>query len=78
MATDAPQQSVVWRSNQLGNTARVTVGTNEGHFVNALEGKQQLAGGADYVVRVRQQSNTGVWSTWSDWHQRFRTAARAD
>ena len=70
---DAMGQAVVWRSGQLGNNRRTIVGTKDGRFVNALEGRQELAEGAEYVIRVRQQSDTGVWSKWSDWHQRFRT-----
>lgn len=71
------ERDVVWRSNQPQNENRVTVGTAEGSFVGALEGKQQLGAGKVYIVRVRQQGDDGSWSTWSDWHQSFRTEIKS-
>ncbi len=63
---------VVWRSNLLTESERVQVGEDTGSFLGQFSGKDGLDVSRIYYVRVRQQSSTGVWSDWSEWHQPFR------
>lgn len=73
IAADGRGQAVVWKSNPLTDPRRVTVGAETGQFVGPLAGRDRLAAGQVYYLRVRQQSDTGGASPWSDWHQPFRT-----
>ena len=65
-------EHVVWRSNLLTESERVRVGKDTGSFLGQFSGKDSLDASHVYYVRVRQQSGTGVWSDWSEWHQPFR------
>lgn len=64
---------VVWRSGSIEVTDRVTVNAASGKFINAGSDMNSLKGDTSYAIRVRQQSDNGTWSAWSDWHQTFRT-----
>lgn len=74
IAADASGQTVVWRSGTLDDPRQVTVGTATGQFVGPLAGRDRLDAGEVYFARIRQRSDTGAESAWSDWHQPFRTA----
>jgi hypothetical protein len=65
-------EHVVWRSNLLTESDRVRVGVDTGSFLGQFSGKDSLDASHVYYMRVRQQSSTGVWSDWSEWHQPFR------
>jgi hypothetical protein len=74
VAADAGGKSVVWRSRPIAAPDRVTVDATAGQFVGPLAGKRQLDAAGIYFSRVRQQSDAGLWSAWSAWHQPLRTA----
>jgi hypothetical protein len=64
------QLETVWRSDALANIASVRTDTVSGRFSN---GEQRLGAGATFYVRVRHLEPGGHWSSWSHWHQPFRT-----
>ena len=65
------EEHVVWRSDLLTEPERVLVGDGSGSFVGQLSSKSQLEASGIYYIRIRQQSDTGAWSDWSNWHQPF-------
>lgn len=73
IATDDEDRSIVWKSNELGESNRVQVTTRTGMFQGPCADEDQLNPSSVYFVRVRQQSSTGTWSSWSRWHQPFQT-----
>ena len=73
VAADGDGKDVVWRSKSLGATERATVNAQTGTFVGKLAGQGQLAADQVYYCRVRQRGPKPEWSTWSRWHQAFRT-----
>jgi hypothetical protein len=73
LATDIQGKQVVWRSKLMATEDSVKVGLESGAFAGYLAGSATLDGGTQYFTRVRQQSSTGVWSSWSRWHQPFVT-----
>lgn len=74
LAADHDGDVVVWRSQNLRAPQRIAVNGQQGQFLGPLAGQNQLAADTIYYSRVRQQSNHGQWSSWSPWHQPFRTA----
>lgn len=73
LAADRDDRKVVWQSVPSNDPVRLRVGVDTGRFVGASELKQQLDADSLFYCRVRQQSDTGLWSKWSPWHQPFRT-----
>ncbi len=73
VAADDEGRDVVWKSMLLTVPERIQVGSETGFFIGKLLDKNKLDSSRIYYIRVRQQSNTGVWSDWSAWHQPFRT-----
>ena len=76
VAADGDGKTVVWRSQPIAAGDRTTVDAAAGQFVGPLAGEKQLDAAAVYYCRVRQQSEAGVWSPWSAWHQPLRTAEK--
>ena len=73
IAADPAGERVVWQSWPCTDAERITVTTDDGHFVGPLNGEDALAAARVYYVRVRQQSESGQMSSWSPWHQPFQT-----
>jgi len=73
IAVDDEGRNVVWKSMLLTVPGRIQVGSETGIFIEKLSVKDKFDSYRTYYIRVRQQSNTGVWSDWSAWHQPFRT-----
>jgi hypothetical protein len=76
VARNADRKRVVWRSHDVNNGSNVTVDARSGTFLDLPSETQGLPADTGYVSRVRQQSDRGLWSPWSPWHQTFRTADR--
>jgi len=62
----------VYRSAPLPPGDRVVIDGMHGTFVGSLAGKEALASGNVYFLRIRQSSTDGAVSDWSRWHQGFR------
>jgi hypothetical protein len=70
-----PDGTVVWRSEPVKGSDKVTVDATSGTFADLLRHEDRLAGDSLYFGRVRQIASNGTASAWSPWHQRFHTAA---
>ncbi|WP_147869765.1 hypothetical protein [Stieleria maiorica] len=73
IADDNAGDEIVWQSKPSREQYRLTVGSETGSFVGVSETTHQLGSNRVYYCRVRQQSDTGQWSSWSPWHQPFQT-----
>ncbi|KAA5543574.1 hypothetical protein FYK55_10180 [Roseiconus nitratireducens] len=73
LAVDSLGEDVVWKSKPVESSDRLTIDAATGAFTDASESKGQLDAGRVYHCRVRQQSDAGLWSAWSPWHQSFVT-----
>jgi hypothetical protein len=60
----------VWRSYAQSNVQRVRVTNATGHFTNTADRLQE---NSTYFVRIRRMRADEQWSSWSPWHQPFRT-----
>ena len=67
---------VAYRSRLLAPGDRVVIDRRHGKFVGRLAGKQALAAGKTYYLRVRQGNAAGKRSDWSRWHQGFVVGRR--
>lgn len=65
------EEQIVWASNLMKDSDSVRVGADTGNFLSQLSGKDRLDISQTYCARVRQQSDEGIWSNWSEWHQPF-------
>ncbi len=75
LSSDSGGSETVWKSNLIIKTKRVRISHETGEFVGALADQTRLAPGRTYYSRVREQSEAGVWSEWSNWHQPFKTTS---
>lgn len=75
LAADFDGNDVVYRSNPLPPDERATIDAKHGTFAGSLAGKDRLAPGKTYFLRVRQRSSEGSQSDWSRWHQGFKVAS---
>ncbi|MBI1387414.1 MAG: hypothetical protein GC154_03085 [bacterium] len=73
IAEDENGSGVVWRSADVTNSERVDVNEQNGEFVGTHAGETRLKPAGVYFCRIRQQSDSGEWSAWSEWHQPFKT-----
>jgi len=73
IAVDDEGRNVVWKSMLLTVPERIQVGSETGVFIGNLSDKDNLDSLQMHYIRIRQQSDTGIWSDWSAWHQPFRT-----
>jgi hypothetical protein len=76
IAADERGENIVWTSGQIEAPERIQVGVDTGRFAGRLAGQTQLSVDEIYFIRVRQQSTDGTWSTWSPWHQPFKTQSQ--
>lgn len=77
VASDPEGRGTVWVSRTIeGEGNQVVVNSETGKFLASAAGRDALAPGKLYWVRVRQQDSRGEWSPWSPWHANFRTAAK--
>jgi len=72
LAADYDGKDVVYQSNRLQPSNYVAIDVKHGKFVGNLAGKNALASGKIYFLRVRQRSSAGTLSDWSRWHQGFQ------
>ena len=75
LAGDFDGKDVVFKSNILKASEKVTIENSAGIFTGSLAGADKLADGKTYYARVRQKGTTGDWSDWSRWHQGFVASA---
>ncbi len=78
LALDRYGNHLVWSSNLVTDGDSVLVTTVTGTFSGRLAGESKLASGTKYYFRVRQQSDSGLWSDWSYWHQEILTQGDAE
>ncbi len=72
LAADYSGKDVVYQSKRLPAGNRAVIDVKHGKFVGSLAGKEALAAGKIFFLRVRQSSADGTPSDWSRWHQGFR------
>jgi len=74
-ATDPEGHDIIWTSRAMdGATISLRLDAAHGAFTGSLAGKQRLANGATYWLRLRERAPAGDWSAWTVWHAPFRTA----
>jgi hypothetical protein len=70
-----PTGVVVWQSKPVTHSNRVTIDVASGTFVAKLAGQDRLDAQSLYFGRVRRLPLDADASSWSPWHQAFRTVA---
>jgi hypothetical protein len=70
-----PTGVVVWQSKPVTRSNRVTIDAASGTFVAKLAGQDRLDAQSLYFGRVRRLPSDADASSWSPWHQAFRTVA---
>jgi len=76
LAADYDGKEVVYQSKPLPPGNQVKIDVKHGQFAGNLTGKNALAAGKTYFLRVRQSSVDGTQSDWSRWHQGFQVKQR--
>ena len=76
LAENYDGKEVVFKSRLLPPGDQVVVSNKHGTFCGKLAGKNALASGKIYTLRIRQQNADGKPSDWSRWHQGFRVETR--
>ena len=74
VAADYDGKDVVYRSERLTPHDIVVINQAHGAFAGTRVGRDKLAAGEIYYLRVRQENGDGVPSDWSRWHQGFQVA----
>lgn len=72
IASDFNGEKLVFQSELLDPELKTTIDKKHGKFVGKSDGKESLASGQVYYIRVRQSNSKKLFSDWSRWHQGFK------